>query len=102
MTRRLTDKGCRYMGSVTEMSGASIGADLDGVHPKPRSEGGDIVTGKSDEAVRLFAFTMGKWANSHTGDILRFSVLIKDTQACRLQEPGTELRSFTSPQKTLQ
>lgn len=85
------------MGSVTEMSGASLGADLDGVHPKLRSEGGDIVTGKSDEAVRLFALTMGKWANSHSGDILRFSILIKDTKAYRLQEPGTELRSFTSP-----
>lgn len=55
MTERLTDRGYRYVGSVTETSGAGIGTDLDGVHQKLKSEGSDIVTGKSDEKVRLFA-----------------------------------------------
>lgn len=56
------------MGSVTEMSGASIGTDLDGGHPKLRSEGSDIITGKSDETVRLFALTMGKWARASSSE----------------------------------
>lgn len=55
MTERVTDRDCRYVGSVTWTSGASVGTDGAGVHPKLRSEGRDIVTAMSDETVLLFA-----------------------------------------------
>lgn len=55
MTERLTDRGNRYVGSITDTSEASVGTELDGVHPKLMSEGTDIFMGKRDETVRLFA-----------------------------------------------